>query len=133
VNKVRVKVLLNYSNAFMVYEPGDQLLCAATFTLPYLGILNPGAVLGVVWRELNVDDPTEDWAVRYRDSEHRSLSVGDVITIGEQAWTPQPITGWTPCSVQSTQVWYDLGMVESVPKFPPNFAERFSRTYGSAK
>lgn len=43
------------------------------------------AALNTVFRELNMD-PTTEWAQQYRRAGHRSLSVGDVIVIGETAW-----------------------------------------------
>lgn len=37
-------------------------------------------------RQLNIDDPDQPWAIKYREAGHRSLSGGDVVAIGETAW-----------------------------------------------
>lgn len=49
----------------------------------------------LVFEQLNIDDPTATWALKYRLAGHRSLSVGDAIVIGETAWLCQAI-GWKP-------------------------------------
>lgn len=51
------------------------------------------ATLETVFEQLNIDDPTESWALKYRLAGHRSLSVGDVVCIGETAWAVD-ISGW---------------------------------------
>lgn len=73
-----------------------QLRAAASFTLdmaPFLSAF-PGqplsrivkTALETVFEQLNIDDPTTEWALKYRLAGHRSLSVGDVVVIGETAW-----------------------------------------------
>lgn len=49
--------------------------------------------LETVFEQLNIDEPTETWALKYRLAGHRSLSVGDVVCIGETAWAVD-ISGW---------------------------------------
>ena len=44
------------------------------------------AALETVFEQLNIDDPDQPWAIKYREAGHRSLSVGDVVAIGETAW-----------------------------------------------
>lgn len=51
------------------------------------------ATLETVFEQLNIDEPTESWALKYRLAGNRSLSVGDVVCIGETAWAVA-ICGW---------------------------------------
>lgn len=53
------------------------------------------AALETIFEQLNIDDPTENWALQYRLVGHRSLSVGDVVRIGETAWAVAD-RGWHP-------------------------------------
>lgn len=53
--------------------------------------------LELVFHQLNVDDPDREWAQLYRRNRHRSLSVGDVVTLGETAWSVASV-GWEPVS-----------------------------------
>jgi len=51
----------------------------------YHGAAIPDA-LERVWAQLNIDTPTTAWGRQYRAAGHRSLSVGDVLVVGETAW-----------------------------------------------
>ncbi len=89
-----VKVYLNTNEreSFLRgYVPGDPLRLAATWTTPQH---NPGEELNRASRELNIDEPTTDWARQYRADRNRSLSVGDVVVFGETAWACEKV-GWT--------------------------------------
>lgn len=74
-----------------------QLHAAASFTIDMAGGRpDPDhikAALEKVFEQLNIDDPTESWALKYRLAGQRSLSVGDVVVIGETAWACAP-SGW---------------------------------------
>ncbi|WP_441964830.1 hypothetical protein [Mycolicibacterium houstonense] len=73
-----------------------QLAVAAQFNLPVTGAPSTDQVktaLETVFEQLNIDDPDQTWALRYRLDRHRSLSVGDVVAVGETAWAVAPI-GW---------------------------------------
>lgn len=50
-----------------------------------------------VFSQLNIDTPDKPWAQLYRAGRNRSLSVGDVIVVGESSWAVAPI-GWTQLS-----------------------------------
>lgn len=70
------------------FEPA-KLYAAAAFTLTATG--RPSheqttAALETVFEQLNIDDPDQPWAIKYRMAGHRCLSVGDVVVIGETAW-----------------------------------------------
>ncbi|GAB4667208.1 hypothetical protein MAHJHV30_48360 [Mycobacterium avium subsp. hominissuis] len=56
----------------------------------------PGA-LEIVFEQLNIARPQHPWVLRYRLAGHRSLSVGDVVVLGETAWACNSV-GWTPIS-----------------------------------
>lgn len=53
------------------------------------------SALETIFEQLNIDDPTETWALQYRLAGNRSLSVGDVVRIGETAWAVAD-RGWHP-------------------------------------
>lgn len=50
-------------------------------------------VLETVFEQLNIDHPETTWALQWRLDRNRSLSVGDVVTVGETAWACAPL-GW---------------------------------------
>ncbi len=69
-------------------EPA-RLAVAAGFSLPVDGPATEDATkaaLETVFEQLNIGDPTQPWAIKYRLAGHRSLSVGDVVALGESAW-----------------------------------------------
>lgn len=49
----------------------------------------------LVFEQLNIDDPGQEWARRYREAGNRSLSVGDVVIVGQHIWAVAPV-GWDP-------------------------------------
>jgi hypothetical protein len=55
------------------------------------------AALEHVFDQLNIDEPSAAWAQHYRLAGRRSLSVGDVVVIGETAWAVAA-AGWDPIS-----------------------------------
>lgn len=48
------------------------------------------AALERIFDELNTDEPSTGWAQDYRAERNRSLSVGDVVVLGETAWVVAP-------------------------------------------
>jgi hypothetical protein len=107
-DKVTVKVLLNQTSRFMAYSAGDRLVQALVFESGFPACGSVDRLLNIVFEQLNIDEPRADWAIRYRVERNRSLSVGDVVVVGEQAWAVDSV-GWTPVSVEAGQVWYDVG------------------------
>lgn len=83
-----VTVYLNDKNFFSPFDAATaQLRKAVRFDVDApaaAGDLN--RVLGLVFEQLNIDTPTAEWARRYRAERNRSLSVGDVVVVGETAW-----------------------------------------------
>lgn len=55
-------------------------------------------ILETVFEQLNIGGdlvPAEPWTEQYRHEHNRSLSVGDVVVVGETAWACES-TGWQP-------------------------------------
>ncbi|MFB1299600.1 hypothetical protein ACAG24_029270 [Mycobacterium sp. pW049] len=76
-----------------------RLRAAATFNLAIPTDTRPqqtaiNAALEHIFDELNCE-PTTTWATGWRHAGHRSLSVGDVVVIGETAWAVASV-GWNP-------------------------------------
>jgi hypothetical protein len=94
-------VYLNHpAGRWFGFNPASAVLrCAATFDLELADHLRGPALVeaarDVVFEQLNIEEPEQIWALSYRLAGHRSLSVGDVVVIGETAWTVEPI-GWKP-------------------------------------
>lgn len=55
--------------------------------------------LHVIFSELNIDAPTFGWSLEWRVKKLRSLSVGDVVVLGESAWACESI-GWRKISAE---------------------------------
>jgi hypothetical protein len=68
---------------------------------PYMDIDYPDG-LDHVFKELNVDYPLTDWAKDYRERRLRSLSVGDVVVLGETAWAVESC-GWRRITTDELQ------------------------------
>jgi hypothetical protein len=100
---VTVKVFLNQDfDCFRRgYAPGDPLVLAASWD--ELHPRDPGVLLEHVFDQLNVDDPTEGWALVYRANRNRSLSKGDVVVLGETAWSCESV-GWKPVGMSDAKV-----------------------------
>jgi hypothetical protein len=98
MSEVVTTVYLNNPPQFLGFgrfEPA-KLYAAAGFTLTPAGRPSADQVkvaLETVFDQLNIDDPDQPWAICYRQAGHRSLSVGDVVVIGETAWACAP-SGW---------------------------------------
>lgn len=83
---------------FNTYAPA-RLRQAAHFDLHILDHVpaehvGPGG-LEIVFEQLNIPHPQYTWAIDYRRAGHRSLSVGDVVVLGETAWECAAV-GWAP-------------------------------------
>ncbi|OBB87555.1 hypothetical protein [Mycolicibacterium peregrinum] len=77
-----------------------QLHPVIHFHMPVPENTRPGrtavmAALETIFEELNIDEPTTMWAQQYHLTGHRSLSVGDVVRIGNTAWACAS-SGWNP-------------------------------------
>jgi hypothetical protein len=110
---IPVKVYLNRNEreSFMYgWSPGHPLELAAEYQSPYGdeidGIENAPGIAGILnqtFRELNIDFPETDWGKDYRHRGMRSLSVGDVVVIGELAYACERV-GWKCVSLQAEDV-----------------------------
>jgi hypothetical protein len=102
-DKVPVKVLLNQTSRGSPYTATDRLRVAlgcVALEFPACGSME--RLLSTVLEQLTTDDPRAEWAVQYRTQYNRSLSVGDVVVVGETAWAVEPF-GWRPVTVQASQ------------------------------
>jgi hypothetical protein len=84
-----VKVYLNEGpNGFSEFGPRSELHLAIQFEFDQGGA-HPQYLLNHVYEQLNIGGdlvPAEPWTTVYRANRNRSLSVGDVVVIGETAW-----------------------------------------------
>jgi hypothetical protein len=118
---VYVQVFLNQTedgwNFWHGYRPGDKMLLAAEYYRhvsllpdPLEGHPDPGGlpsrILNEAWRELNIDEPAAEWAKEYRAKGNRSLSVGDVVVVGECAYAVAKI-GWQAVSLSREDCIYE--------------------------
>ena len=107
-DKVYVQVWLNLNetglNFHYGYREDDRLMLAVEYytdsELVATGSAYPA--LGQAFEQLNIDEPTSDWAKAYRQAGLRSLSVGDVVVVGELAYACESV-GWKSVSLQSNQ------------------------------
>lgn len=81
------------------YLPGDPLLEVWVTTSPFAGHSDAAKVAEVVleqtFRRLNIDHP-DDWT-------QRSMSVGDVIVVGETAWLCGA-AGWSAVDIARSPI-----------------------------
>jgi hypothetical protein len=109
---IPVKVLLNTTSGFMPYghHVKPDILCQAlSFDSPPPACGSMKRLLDIIYAQLNMDEPQAEWAIEYRRRRNRSLSVGDVVVLGEQAWAVDN-TGFTPVAVEASQIWLYLGV-----------------------
>jgi hypothetical protein len=107
---IQIKVLHNHKNFFLPVLPEDTFIQVAQFEIH----VHPECFSGVVelvFQQLNVDEPVQPWAIEYRRKRHRSLSVGDVVIVGETAWAVEPL-GFKQVTVRGDQVWFDMGLIK---------------------
>ena len=105
--KVYVQVWLNEADGglnFLGYKPDHPLRLATEYYIDaeLLQDGTPHAVLNAAFEQLNIDNPTEAWAKEYRIDRNRSLSVGDVVMVGETAYACESI-GWKAVSLTAEQ------------------------------
>jgi hypothetical protein len=86
------------------FELSESEVMKATDAVRRFGILGDDAVvrglLEMIFEQLNVGGdlvPATEWTEEYRANRNRSLSVGDVVTIGETAWAVARF-GWDQIS-----------------------------------
>lgn len=103
-------VYLNLDSRFFEFKPGDMLRptdrLAKVICLPNLPdklLLNVDDTLEMVFGQLNMPEPEQHWAKVYRMAGNRSLSVGDVVQLGEAAYAVAN-AGFKPVSITAEQV-----------------------------
>ena len=108
-DKVYVQVYLNERedglNFMYGFQPDDKLRLAAEYYTDASLIQDGQAftVLNRAFTQLNIDTPTEPWAIEYRRRRNRSLSVGDVVVVGEVAYACESV-GWKAVSLSTANV-----------------------------
>lgn len=100
---MKIKVLLNATSRFMPYSDGDELDLVLDMEACDEHAPQCPEMLNAIFVELNIDEPRTDWGKDYRNARNRSLSVGDVITVGEMAYACEPM-GWRAVTVRAEQV-----------------------------
>lgn len=73
-------------NHFQPFGPRSVLVLAAKFEVD---ATDPIRALNEIYEQLNVGGdmvPATEYTKRYRANQFRSLSVGDVVVLGETAW-----------------------------------------------
>jgi hypothetical protein len=116
-NNVTVKILHRFKCAeggmpfFSEFSSGDQFAQVLRFTCGFPQCRHVEMLLKIIWEQLNIDEPRAEWALDYRARRNRSLSVGDVVVVGEQAFACDRV-GWSPIRLDARQVFYDLGRME---------------------
>ena len=99
-------VYLNQSpQHYCGFDTTAELQAVVTFTLTMDCTPSTEHLTGVlehVFEQLNIDDPDQSWAQGYRRNGLRSLSVGDVVVLGETAWACAP-SGWTHLTADQLQ------------------------------
>lgn len=98
-----IKVLLNETSMFKPYGENDELTLAATSAICDTHAEEAGGVLDLLFEELNVDEPRTEFGQAYRQARNRSLSVGDVIVLGEVAYACEP-GPWRIVTVRAEQI-----------------------------
>lgn len=100
----------NVDSRFFEFSPGDMLRPTDRLTkvvgindLPDTLLANVPQLLENIYMQLNLDEPTQEWAKAYRIARNRSLSVGDVVQVGETAWAVANM-GFTQVSIDTRQI-----------------------------
>lgn len=103
-NMVYVQVWLNEQPDglnFLGYKSPHPMRLAAEYYVDVALVEDgPFTVLNQAFEQLNIDYPTAEWAKEYRARRNRSLSVGDVVVVGEQAYACEPV-GWKPVTLSA--------------------------------
>jgi len=81
----------------------DKLRVWTEFQVTFPASGHIECLLSKLLAELTTDEPSEKWAIEYRQDYHRSLRVDDVVIIGETAWALQQ-SGWALVTLQLDQV-----------------------------
>lgn len=89
------------------YQDGDPLFRAATVEVDFSQMGSVAAIMGWVFRELNIGE-AGDLVEQWRGNRCASMSVGDVVVIGESAFAVDK-AGWKPISLTADQIKDESG------------------------
>ena len=139
-----IQVLHNIDSRFGEWEADHRLTLVATLDLPrplWPRDAEPDSnwrALGWAYELLNIgDDPEcgtpDPQAVAYRQNGNRSLSVGDVLLLGDTAWSVDR-SGWSPIGtiLRMSSVGEYGSTPLGAPKLPGQAWDTSERTVGGA-
>lgn len=113
--ELQVRVFHNFNESPIPFHADDQLRQVAQFGISMDAEATPDAVqtlLSIVADQLNRDAPKALWGKDHRFRRDHTLSVGDVVTIGDQAWAHER-TGWRRVTLLDDQIWVEIGRTRS--------------------
>jgi hypothetical protein len=100
----------NVDSRFFEFTPGDMLKPTDRLAriiklvdLPDTLLVDVDKTLEMIFAQLNVGEPEQQWAQAVKMAGHRSLSVGDVIQLGEMAYAVAN-SGFKPVSIDARQI-----------------------------
>lgn len=114
-NDLQVKVFHNFNESPIPFHADDQLRQVAQFNITMAADPTPDAVqtlLAIVSDQLNRGAPSTQWGNDHVLRRDHNLSVGDVVTIGDQAWAHEK-QGWRRVTLLSDQIWVEVGRTRS--------------------
>lgn len=114
-NDLQVTVFHNFNEAPIPFHADDQLRQVAQFNITMAADATPDTVqtlLAIVSDRLNRDTPNTRWGKDHLLRRDHNLSVGDVVTIGDQAWAHER-KGWRRVTLLNDQIWVEVGRTRS--------------------
>lgn len=109
--ELQVRVFHNFNEEPIPFHADDQLRQVAQFGISMDADATPDAIqtlLAFVANQLNRDAPIALWGKDHRSRRDHNLSVGDVVTIGDQSWAHER-AGWRRVTVLDDQIWVQVG------------------------
>jgi len=97
--EVPVKVVLRVACRWW-----DRLFVTMQFQVDFPSCGHIECLLAKLLQELTTAEPSAEWAINYRREYHRSLRVGDVVLVGENAWAVEPSGEWKRVALQTDEV-----------------------------
>lgn len=110
-----VRVFHNFNEEPAPFHADDQFRQVAKFGVSMDADATPDAIqtlLAFVADQLNRDAPSAHWGKDRRFRRDHTLSVGDVVAIGDQAWAHER-TGWRRVTLLDDQIWVEVGRTRS--------------------
>lgn len=109
--ELQVRVFHNFNEEPLPFHADDQLRQVAQFGISMTADATPDTIqtlLAIVADQLNHDAPKALWGKDHPSRRDHTLSVGDVVTIADQAWAHE-LTGWRRVTLLDDQIWVQVG------------------------